>query len=133
MYFSEKTRLKTNLPSFPLAGKTGETKFKNGKPHVSGYFGNFLEFKEAIGRNEDVKTVDLFLTGELHRHWANNNSNQKGSPAQAKKVNQHNYIVAISSQDEDKISRYPRVFNISLSEREAFLKTIKNQLAIALK
>jgi len=130
LYFSEKTRLKTPLRKFPLKGKNGETKFKNGKLHKSGYFPNYLSFKKAVGRNQRVGTVDLYLTGELHRHWANGESFSK---AEAIKVNQHNYIVAISEKDVKKVARYNNVFNLSLSERKIFLTTVQNELFKALK
>lgn len=130
LYISEAYRLKTNLPKFPLKGKNGETAFKNGNTHKSGYFENFLEFKKAVGRNRRFSTVDLFLTGTLHRHWANSDTVGK---AEARKINEHNYIVAISEQDDKKIERYGRVFNLSLSERKIFLNTVKNQLILALK
>jgi len=121
----------TNLPAgFPTKGKNGETKFKNGNPHKTGYFPNFLAFKKAVGRNKRVETVDLFLTGTLHRHWANGDSFSK---AEARRVNQHNYIVGISEADVKKVARYNRVFNLSLSERKIFLSTVKNELFKALK
>ena len=47
-------------------GKTGKSKFKNGKPHKSKYFKNgYKEFKTAIGRNE-LGTVNLSLSGQLN-------------------------------------------------------------------
>jgi len=81
------------LPAFPLNGKPnteGKTSDKKatvfnirtqkksrinvksgGDARKTGYFTNYLAFKTTIGRNKLIKTVDLFLTGALHRNWAN--------------------------------------------------------------
>ena len=118
------------IRAFPLKGKSGSDTFKNKKKHKSGYFTSYSAFKKQIGLLRGVQSVDLFLTGTLHRHWANNDSLAK---AEAIKVNQNFYKVEISDKDMDKVERYPRVFNISASEKDAFLKTIQSQLALALK
>jgi hypothetical protein len=129
LYVSEKYRKSTNLPSFPLKGKTGETKFKNGNTHKSGYFGNYLAFKIAVKLNKRVNTVDLFLTGTLHRHWANGDVVGK---AEARKVSVNEYYVGISNDDAKKIDRYNNVFNLSLQEKETFFKVIRGELKKAL-
>lgn len=117
------------LPKFPLKGKDGSDTFKNGNKHKSGYFNNYLGFKTSIGRNKRVKTVDLFLTGSLHRNWANSESLTN---ANATKVSQHNYIVTLKEENANKVSRYPSVFNLSVRERRAFLKVIQFELKKAL-
>lgn len=127
IYISQKITKDLGIAAIPepLKGKTGESKFKNGKPHKTGYFENFLGFKKAVGKGEKMSTVDLFLSGKLHRDWANAEMEQ---PAQATKVSQHNYIVSISEENHNKVERYGRVFNLSISERLAFLKVIKFEL-----
>lgn len=130
IYVSGSLSKKSNLPTFPLAGKYGETKFKNGTIHRSGYFGNYLAFKRAINRNKRIGTVDLFLTGTLHRHWANNDSVGK---AEARKINQHRYIVAISESDVKKIERYGNVFGLSLQERKLFFTVLQKEFNKAMK
>ncbi len=123
-------KTETNLPKFPLKGKYGETKFKNGKPHKSGYFTDFLHFKKTVGRNKRIGTVDLFLTGELHRHWANSDVVGK---AEARKISPNHYQVAISDKDVKKVERYGEVFSLSDNEKLLFLKSLKNEFIKALK
>lgn len=118
------------LKKFPLKGKNGDTNFKNGKPHKTGYFPNWLGFKKAVGKNKRISTVDLFLTGTLHRNWANSDVVGK---AEADKVNQHNYIVTLSDENQKKVERYGRVFNLSLRERGIFLKTVQLELGKAMR
>jgi len=130
IYVSEKYRLKTNLPSFDLKGKNGDTKFENGEPHKSGYFESYYDFKKAIGRNKNISSVDLFLTGELHRHWANSDDFTK---AEARKVNQHYYYVAISEKDAKKVERYGNVFGLTKDELKAFNKVVTSELIKILK
>lgn len=129
LYVSEKYRNKTNLPKFPLKGKYGQTKFKNGNYHKSGYFENYLTFKRAVKLNKRVGTVDLFLTGTLHRHWANSDVVGK---AEAKKVNANHYYVSISDADSKKIIRYENVFNLSLQEKQIFYKVLNGEIKKAL-
>jgi hypothetical protein len=51
-----------------LRGKYGKTKFKNGKPHVTGYFKSYASFRNTIGRQ--TAFVDLNLSGEMQRDFA---------------------------------------------------------------
>lgn len=110
------------LPKFPLKGKDGSIKFKNGNEHKTGYFKNYGAFKKAIGRNKRIQTVDLFLTGQLLRNWANAEALTKAS---ARKVNPNNYIVAITDLNFKKAERYGNVFGLSKREKETFLKVIQ--------
>lgn len=118
------------LKKFPLKGKAGKTTFKDGSPHKTGYFPDYLSFKKAVGKNKKISSVDLFLTGELHRDWANSEVVGK---ADATKVNQHNYIVTLSEENQNKVERYGRVFNLSLRERGMFLKTVQFELGKAMR
>lgn len=118
------------LPNFPLKGKLGKADFKNGNKHKSGYFKNYLDFKTTIGRNQRIKTVDLFLTGQLSRNWANSESL---SNAQATRVTQHNYIITLTEKNAVKTERYGNVFGLSIKERQKFLEVIQFELTKALK
>lgn len=117
------------LPGFPLRGKSGKTEFGNGKRHKSGYFKNYLAFKKTIGRNKNISSVDLFLTGALSRNWANS---QALTSAQATKVNQHNYIVTLTEENLKKTDRYGNVFGLTKKERETFLSVINFELTKAM-
>lgn len=110
------------LPKFPLKGKNGNTKFENGNDHKTGYFKNYLAFKKSIGRNKNIQSVDLFLTGSLLRNWANS---EAIGGAQAKKITPNKYIVGISELNFKKAERYGNVFSLSVKEKETFLKVIQ--------
>jgi len=121
---------KPNKWSFPTKGKEGKDTFKNGNKHKTGYFKNYIGFKTTVGRNRKLKTVDLFLTGQLHRQWANSEVVGK---AQAIRINQHNYITQLSDENQNKVERYGRVFNLSVREKGMFLAVIQDELFKALK
>ena len=121
---------KPNKWSFATKGKDGKSAFKNGKTHKTGYFKTYLDFKSAVGRNKRFKTVDLFLTGQLHRNWANS---QVIGKATAIKVSQHNYITTLSDDNLKKVERYGNVFNLSVKEKGKFLSIIQFELAKALR
>ncbi len=121
---------KPNKWNFATKGKSGSDTFKNGNKHKTGYFDNYLTFKKKVGRNKRVKSVDLFLTGGLHRNWAN--SDRVGD-AKAVKVNQHNYITTLDDENQKKVERYGKVFNLSLRERGKFLAIIQFELGKALR
>lgn len=131
MYASPKGMQKNatrNLPGFPLKGKEGKTRFENGNAHKTGYFANYLTFKKSIGRNKNIQTVDLNLTGTLMQNWANG---EIGNP-NAKKLSANNYIEFLRSENYDKIKRYPNVFTTSKNERSMFLKVIQGELTKAM-
>jgi hypothetical protein len=56
------------VKSFPPAGKYGDTVFKNGKPHKTGYFDNYKAFRSKQGRGSNK--VDLNYSGVLFRDYA---------------------------------------------------------------
>lgn len=117
------------LPKFEAKGKEGDKKFKNGKDHKTGYFENFLSFKEKVGRSRNVKTVDLFLTGDLFRDFANSESVEQ---AMAEKVNSNYYRVSLTHRNYKKIEAYEKgengkspVFKLSQKEKESFKKVFE--------
>lgn len=121
----------------PFKGKTGKSKFKNGELHKSGYFESFLAYKKKIGKNNKIQTIDLFLSGNLQRNWANAELKQ---PPRAIKLSVHRYIVGLSQENAVKVSkkgtdlmRYGRVFNLSVVEKGKFLAVIQHELAKALR
>jgi len=50
-----------------IAGKYGEVKFKNGKPHKTKYFIGYKGYRINVGRQ--VAVVDLQLTKKLFKDW----------------------------------------------------------------
>lgn len=120
--------LKDSPKSFIPKGKPGAN--KKIKDRKTGYFESYLAYKTTIGRNARVKTVDLFLSGALHRDWANSESFAK---QEATKINQHNYVVSLSENNANKVDRYGKVFNLSAKERVIFLDLVQKELSKALK
>ena len=55
--------------SFPTKGKNGETTFKNGKKHKTGYFDSYKAFRRAISR--ETGFVNLRLTENLKFDFTN--------------------------------------------------------------
>lgn len=136
IYLNPKSLVKgatRSLPGFPLKGKTGETTFKNGKKHKTGYFETWPVFKKEIGRNKRVKSVDLFLTGTLLSDWANA---ELPKDAKAIKVDAHNYYLSLSKLSVDKADKYNgednKVFGLSTKEKEQFLAVVRHELKKAL-
>lgn len=128
-------------------GKNGDTKHTNsrknnkdgkggwneGDEYKTGYFpGGFLEFKESIGRNKDIKSVDLYLTGTLHGHWANNPGGVR-SIANARKLTAHKYYVSITNDDADKVERYGNVFGVNAKELKLFRDVAQYELVNLMK
>jgi len=54
---------------FPTKGKNGETTFKNGKQHKTGYFDSYKAFRQAISR--ETGFVNLRLTENLKFDFTN--------------------------------------------------------------
>lgn len=54
---------------FQTRGKNGETEFKNGKKHKTGYFDSYKAFRGAIGR--ETSFVNLRLTENLKFDFTN--------------------------------------------------------------
>ncbi len=125
------------LPNKGTKGKKGNSEFKTyhgfetqGYKHKTGYFKNWLNYKKAIGKNKLTLNVDLFLTGDLHRNWANA---KIGAIPNAIKLNQHNYVTPLSDENFVKVERYGRVFNLSTNEKKEFLRLLNIELSKALR
>lgn len=53
---------------FSPVGKTGRSTFKNGKPHVTRYFGGgYKQFRATVGRESGTVNLDLF--GDMRRNY----------------------------------------------------------------
>lgn len=55
-------------------GKSGQTKFKNGKPHKTGYFQSYAAYRRAMGLGSSF--VNLNLTGLLEEDYTNSLTQQ---------------------------------------------------------
>ena len=119
-----------SLPKFPLKGKGGKSKFENGNSHKTGYFESYLSFKETIGRNKRVKSVDLILTGDLSRDWANAEVVSNVVP---RKISANHYQVTLKDKNWVKVEEnYSKTFDLSTQEKETFLKVLNFELKKAL-
>ena len=105
--------------SFPVKGKTGKTKYKNGKPHKTGYFTSYKAFRQKIGR--EVSFVNLSLFGQLKRDFSNS----------LQRVNNNKWISGTkNNKNSDKVDgavdRYGReVFQLTKDEKKLLLGIIK--------
>lgn len=109
---------------FPAKGKTGQTKFKNGKMHTSGYFaGGYYQFKQAVGRAGAGKKINLELSGHFRKGFS--------SSANPAKLSKTGFEIVYSVKHtganpkgkvEGIINNYPQAFKLSKTEREYVLK-----------
>lgn len=96
----------------------------------TGWFPNYLTYKKTIGKNKTVQSVDLMLTNELSRNWANA---KNVAQAKANKINVHSYSTSISDFNYNKVKRYGNVFGVSKQEKELFMKVLNVEFKKALK
>lgn len=54
---------KNSPRNFPTKGKSGDSKFEDGKLHKTGYFSSYKAYREAVGRQ--TGRVDLVMFGNL--------------------------------------------------------------------
>lgn len=103
----------------------------SGTERKTGYFPNYLTYKKTIGKNKTVQSVDLKLSNELNRSWANG---KVGRP-EATKINVHQYNVQISENNANKVERYGlnEVFGLSKFEKSEFFRILQLELTQAIK
>jgi len=101
--------------SFARKGKTGETKFKNGKSHKTGYFNGYGQFKQQIGEGSRVN-LRLFRNFEVAYNAGGEFTIQSG-----RLVYKHT-IRTSAANPAGKIEgikdKYPDAFGLSRSERD---------------
>ena len=102
---------------FATKGKTGETKFKSGKPHKTGYFTGYGQYKQTIGEGSRVN-LRLFRNFEVAYNTAG-----RFTFRDAKLI----YTHAIRSSTANPVgklegiqSRYPKAFGLNKAERDIF-------------
>lgn len=110
-------------PKGAPTGKTGKSKFKDGKVHKSKYFEEgYKGYRGNVGRQ--VAKVDLSLTGELRMDFGN----QK-QVAEPRKISDEEYQIRLDKEiDQDKRQgaeeKYGKIFTVSDSEKEVFYNTV---------
>lgn len=100
---------------FPTKGKTGKSKFKNGKAHKTGFFKSYKSFKKTIGRQSNF--VNLNLTGLLQRDFTN--SLQKSGEHWISGVKNKANVGKVEGAED----KYKNIFKLSKKE-SAELKRI---------
>jgi hypothetical protein len=102
----------------PAIGKTGQKKFKNGKPHKSTYFaGGYRQFKQRAGRGGKF---NLFLFGNFNRAFL-------AGAARPTLLTEPTRLVALfaikagvdnpAEKLQGLLERYPNAFKLSINEK----------------
>lgn len=99
-------------------GKTGETRFKNGKPHKTVFVSSYKDLKGKIGQPNDK--VRLVYSGDLRSDFSNSKS-----LAEPIKVNEHEYIVGLkrkinAQKAEGLENKFGVIFSPAAQERRNF-------------
>lgn len=112
---------------FAPKGKGGETKFKNGKLHKSGYFaGGYYQFKQTIGKAQAGKNINLTLYGHFRKGFQNSANPAKLNKTGFEIVYSVKHTGANPAKKVDSIiERYPSAFKLSKSEREYLLNKFR--------
>jgi hypothetical protein len=109
-------------------GKNGDTKFKNGKPHVTVYLDSYKDYKAALGKPSGGGFVNLELSGDLKSDFEN------GSVPTPQQAGPHEYFVSLKRPiNRDKVagleSRYGKIFALTNQEVDNFIEDIKFEFA----
>lgn len=104
--------------AFPKKGKNGDTKFSDGKPHKTGFFESYQEYRKKIGRQ--TSKVDFTLSGLF----------KSDCSRAVVKISDLRYESKVSTQRSSDIldgieDKYGNVFSLSDKEKENFAETIK--------
>ncbi len=111
---------------FAKKGMSGKTKFKNGKPHKTGYFSSYKDFRAALDR--PTSFVNLNLSSQLVKDISNSLTKVSANKYVTGTKNKHN-----SNKLEGAEDKYGKVFSLTKSEREKFKKVLQAEVYRALK
>jgi len=105
-------------------GKTGETKFKNGKNHVTVYLDSYKDYKAVLGKPSGGAFVNLELSGDLKSDFEN------GAIPTPQQNGVNEYFVSLKRQiNNDKRSglefKYGRIFALTDAEVKEFIEDVK--------
>lgn len=102
---------------FPTKGKTGKSKFSNGEPHKTGYFGSYREYRQKIGRQAGF--MDLQLFGNLRNDFS------KG----VVKLDSFTFVSTITNEaNREKFKKFQAYFKLSKEEREHFKQVLTEEI-----
>lgn len=109
-------------------GKTGETKFKDGRSHVTVYLDSYKDYKAALGKPSGGAYVNLELSGDLKSDFEN------GKVPTPQERGPHEYFIGLKRPiNQDKVAgleqKYGKVFALTDAEVQEFIKDIKFEFA----
>lgn len=116
---------KTSPRRFPTKGKTGETRFKNGKAHKTGFFSSYKAFRASQGRQTSY--VDLKLHGQLQSDMSNSLTRLSPAVWVTGTKNRKN-----SKKAEGAEKKYGNIFNLTKDEKEDLKEVLRDELLKAL-
>lgn len=99
--------------SFATKGKNGQTKFKNGKSHKTGYFAEYGNFKATIGEGDRVN-LRLFRNFEVSFKTAQSAKKENGLIVYTASI--ADTAKNPSGKIEGLLSKYPNAFESSKEE-----------------
>lgn len=122
--------------SFAPRGKNGDTTFKNGKKHKTGYFPSWGKHREAIGR--EGGKVNLRYSNDLQSDFANatvSKSETKVASPEPTKIETGVYATTLNRQvniDKKKglEAKYGDVFKLTEGERSFYIDVLDKELQI---
>lgn len=110
---------------FPTKGKTGQTVFKSGKKHKTGYFDSYKAFRQAISR--ETGFVNLRLTENLKLDFTNSLTLMGGMYVTGTKKKEN------SDKVNGAIDKYgASTFQLSDNEKSIFIESVKLKLLATL-
>lgn len=111
-------------------GKNGDTKFKDGRSHVTVYLDSYKDYKSKLGKPSGGAYVNLELSGDLKSDFEN------GTVPTPQQRGPHEYFIGLKRQvNVDKVNglespnKYGKVFALTNKEVEEFIKDIKFEFA----
>lgn len=107
-------------------GKNGDTKFKDGRSHVTVYLDSYKDYKSILGKPSGGSYVNLELSGDLKSDWENGKAPYQIGP--------HEYYLGVKRQiNIDKVkginAKYGPVFALTDKEVENFIEDVKFEFA----
>ena len=105
---------------FTTKGKNGETTFKSGKPHKTGYFDSYKAFRGEIGR--ETSFVNLRLTENLKFDFTNSLVLSGGFYVTGTRRKEN------SDKAEGIVDKYGNVFKLTAEEVKIYSDSVKRKL-----
>lgn len=110
----------------PPRGKNGDTKFKDGRSHVTVYLDSYKDYKSILGKPSGGAYVNLELSGDLKSDFENNMA--------PRQINTHEYIIGLKrpiniEKRKGLEGKYGRIFFMTQKEIDEFIADVKFEFA----